>query len=305
MSEAPAKKQRTASVPLPKLQFKFDLPAELWVCCLQFAMYDLRDVSLATQVNTMFHDVIVGDNTKALDFVVAGLGINPTVSYCEHLVTHRMGLSLMYIDEVSEDPILQALSELSSLKMLQIRTCGATDTGVQVLSSLMSLTSLTLNFGDHVTDAGVRSLSVLTSLELLDLGGCKFVGNDLTPLRPLTSLKTLNLWCCLGVHDRCLHSLSSLTSLTSLSFGSCTLLTDEGVRFLSRSLTWLQNLNLGSLPNLTDAALLSLSSMTSLRSLDLVRNHNFTDAGVHALSRLQREDRGPTSRKEVGVGWLL
>lgn len=124
---------------------------------------------------------------------------------------------------------------------------------------------------------GVRDLSV-TSLN----GSSTVISARISQLSSLRILKLDGT----SIGDEGLRSVASLPHLENLDVQNCSNLTEAGIQFLSTALS-LQRLNLAYLPEaVTENCLLHLSSLTSLRLLD-VSQSNITGANLASLRGLQ------------------
>lgn len=156
----------------------------------------------------------------------------------------------------------------------RLETLTVTDSKVQdlsFLSGLTSLTSLTLS-GNEIQD--LSALSSLTSLEKLTLSGNKI--QNLSALSSLTNLDTLDLSDNASLAD--LSNLSGLSNLKTLNVSGTSVV----------DLSKLPTTNLESLKasgnGISDAT--AVSTMTSLKTLDLSNNPGLLISGIPSLKSL-------------------
>lgn len=203
------------------------------------------------------------------------------------------------------DAGLAALSPLSELKFLNLRTCDSppntsfsvltafenletlvlstnkvlNDQVLAVVGELRTLTHLDMNCCPRVTRVGVAHLATLTKLTFLDLGACRsFASKDLAELATFTQLETLNLRRCALVTGT--SKLALLPNLKVVNLEQ-TGIVDEGLAHFNLSL---ENLNISSC-GVSDAGLAHLSCLTNLCKLQMVSCW-FSDAGLEHLTPL-------------------
>jgi hypothetical protein len=115
---------------------------------------------------------------------------------------------------VASPTALQALACLTRLTFLDLGNTGAS-VGLQQLTSLKGLASLSLDDCKDVTDAHLQPLSVLTGLTRLD---ARYTAVQGSSLAALTSLQRLGLFGCSSLEDATLAAVAQLTRLTFLEF---------------------------------------------------------------------------------------
>jgi internalin A len=143
-----------------------------------------------------------------------------------------------------------------------------TDEGVRWLVNLPALTALDLS-GQDVTDRGVEMLAgcsaecgACPTLTSLTLQWCNKVTNTaMWALRNLTTLTALDLTCT-GILDVGMLSLSTLPALTDLHIGF-TDVTDEGLRALA-NMPALTSLNIEECENVTEVGVAALPNTVSV-----------------------------------------
>lgn len=160
---------------------------------------------------------------------------------------------------------------------------------VSHMSALTQLTRLTLWESAGVTPETLRSIATLKHLEYLDLSYNKLAGAEWNPVGALTALTALHLHGCRRVTDETVQGLSTLTNLQWFDISHGVMkrdfyrdkLTEEGI-WMVGALTSLRDLNLTDLTNLTDRAVLGLSSLTRLTQICLVGAHAFLHPGQNS-----------------------
>lgn len=141
-----------------------------------------------------------------------------------------------------------------------------TNSGLEHIAQITSLTSLNLHECSNVTNNGLVALSSLRGLASLSLKGCDKVTNaGIETLQRHSMLTSLNLYGCMRITDKGLHALTQLR-LVSLHLGN-TRVKDEGLAYLAK-ITTLQELHFDT-EELTDAGVAQLTSLTRLESLAL------------------------------------
>ena len=173
---------------------------------------------------------------------------------------------------------------------------------VDNLSALASLTCLTLWESEGVTPETLRSIATLRYLEYLDLSYNDLAGAEWGPIGALTALTALHLHGCHHVTDATVRCLSTLTNLQWFDISHGVMkrnfyqdhLTEEGIWMIG-ALTNLRDLNLADLTNLTDHAVLGLSSLTRLTHICLVGAHQLLhpvqqNSGLLAMKNLRSLD---------------
>ena len=176
------------------------------------------------------------------------------------------GVQPLWRQFVTDDGV-EALSEMSCLRHLELTGWTLTDRGMKSLSTMSHLRELRLEGrGLVITDVGMHSLSALTGLEELFLDGC----DDITD----AGVQSLPMM--IGLQELALHG--SGVTYPDTHTG----VTDVGMYSLS-TMTGLKTLELSICYNITDAGVQSLSRMVGLRVLFLCSCENITDVGVQSL----------------------
>ncbi len=217
----------------------------------------------------------------------------------EHLKHLPPSLSKLHLDgacDLSESGLVYIASAcIRGLESLHIKDCdGITDQALVKLPT--TLQELHLEYyvdnglryrgktfaRQKITNAGLNRLGYLANLKVLKLSGCDRITS--LPLGLPTTLQQLQLYDCCQIETDGLASLSSLISLTSLVINECPCTTDSAM-LLMTMLSDLTSLELGGQDGkreITDAGLSSLSFLISLRHLSL-HECNITGRGLSWL----------------------
>jgi len=186
-----------------------------------------------------------------------------------------------------ERRVLEPISRLTGLRVLDLSRTGITDEQMDFLKPLQSLRALELRGELSIRNSGLAVLKDLPALEYLDLEtGTTDVGFQ--HLSGLRNLRWLRL--CTGrTWGPGLAELAKLPRLERLCLWGETGLSDRQVHYLE-GLTHLKSLTLwGGNRALTDATLASIGKLTSLEELYFIRvSLKFTDAGMGHLERLKK-----------------
>jgi Leucine-rich repeat (LRR) protein len=178
------------------------------------------------------------------------------------------------------DMTLQHLSGMNTLESLDIGFVQVTDVGLDQLTNLSNLRELMLG-GNKLSDVGLQSLRQLTGLTYLDLGGAQRTDSG--------------LWS-VSITDSGMEAIASLRNLLHLRLNG----TSVSGRSLEKlkELRFLERLDLQDCKHVGDDAIPTLSSLPSLRVIDLTGTHVTTD-GLTALRRARPECRILTSGLSV------
>ncbi|XP_009878048.1 PREDICTED: F-box/LRR-repeat protein 14 [Charadrius vociferus] len=147
----------------------------------------------------------------------------------------------------------------------------------------------------RTTDSSLgRIAQYLKGLEVLELGGCSNITNTglLLIAWGLQRLKSLNLRSCRHLSDVGIGHLAGMTrsaaegclGLEQLTLQDCQKLSDLSLKHLARGLGRLRQPSLSFCGGISDAGLLHLSHMSSLRSLNLRSCDNISDTGIMHLA---------------------
>jgi Leucine-rich repeat (LRR) protein len=170
------------------------------------------------------------------------------------------------------DMTLQHLSGMSTLESLDIGFVQVTDVGLDQLTSLPNLTELMLG-GNKLSDVGLQSLRQLTGLTYLDLGGAQRTDSG--------------LWS-VSITDSGMEAIDSLRKLHHLRLNG-TSVTGRSLEKL-KDLTLLKRFDLQDCKHIGDDAVPTLSSLPSLRVIDLTGTHVTAD-GIASLRRAHPQCR--------------
>ncbi len=196
-------------------------------------------------------------------------------------------LKAINLNLAHQDLTSAGLLELTRLplKKLNLSSSNITDKDIEFfISNIKTLEILDLSHCRNLTDWGIRFLGKLKQLQSLMLRWTSITGITLIFLKG-TSLHTLDLSSCDNLGDKGLRALAVLRKLQTLdlNFYRCS---DQALAYL----TWLPHLTtLGLAQNsyeLSDMALDSISSISTLKSLDLSFHKSITSYGFSLLSRL-------------------
>jgi Leucine-rich repeat (LRR) protein len=198
-------------------------------------------------------------------------------------------LDLRYAEMIT-DGGLMALRGWKHLKRLNLRGTKVTDAGLQHLSTVTSLESLDLGFV-QVTDVGLDQLTSLPKLKELTLGGNKLTDTGLEALRQLPGLIYLDLggaqrtdsgmWS-VSIGEKGVAAIASLQNLRRLTLTGLAVSPRELESL--RALTRLERLDLQDCRHVNDDAIPLLSSMPSVRIVDLSRA-GISEAGLARLRK--------------------
>ncbi len=171
------------------------------------------------------------------------------------------------------------LTQLTTLKSLQVSHSEITDTGIAHLCSLGQVRELWLGGNRSLTGKSIPHLSRLTNLRTLELWHANIDDDDLQYLRGLHSLEKLEI-SFTQVTDRGLHHLSEIRSLRILGLNE-NAITDAGVKELETHKD-LEQLDLGR-TQVTDGCVPSLSTLKSMKDLSLLQT-DVTPEGIRRLA---------------------
>ncbi len=182
---------------------------------------------------------------------------------------------------------LSELSQVPSLRELDLHGAGVTDRGLRYVGRLTSLRSLDLSKCSSISDLGLTALSGLVELRQLSLGFCKQVSRDgMSWIGALQQLESLSLWGCSLRDEVPLRQIAKLPVLRSLDLQACAGVSDVGLRYVCE-LRKLESLDLTHCRNLSDEGLSHLTKLPTLRSLSLEGCSRLTKAAVRTLAELE------------------
>jgi WD40 repeat protein len=168
------------------------------------------------------------------------------------------------------DDHVKALQPLKELRCLDLSRTAITDEAMTVIGDFSELEALSVNF-TPVGDYGCRALAKLSKLRDLDVGWSQITDGALANLRDNEVIERVEAFST-NISDRGAAALGRLPTLRRVGIGQ-TELSDEGVTQL-RHLPDLEDLDLGFLNRVTNAAVIPFTGSKSLRSLRLERGFN-------------------------------
>ncbi|EDM79700.1 hypothetical protein PPSIR1_16600 [Plesiocystis pacifica SIR-1] len=213
----------------------------------------------------------------------------------------RLALVALDID----DAMVEVLSKLTGLQILDLSRNAITATGVESLSWIGGLTQLSLRSNQGVGDRGAEILASLRSLEVLNLDRCGIGPIGAQALGKLGELRELVL-----SHNRILDegavALAKLAKLRELELSVCQL-GDEGAAALAK-LRALEILRLGGNHVGPKAAAAFAGHLDKLQELELAVNQ-VGEEGARSLSgmlgHLRRLDLSYNKIGDAGLEGLL
>jgi hypothetical protein len=126
---------------------------------------------------------------------------------------------------------LKDVRDLASVNLLSIENTQITNAGLGLLADASNVHSLRLWQRD-LDDSGLKQVKKLPALEGLDLEGTSVAGEDLDQLKDLANLHSLVLGPATG--DAQMAALGNLPALEELDMRSCRNLSDAGIAQLGR-----------------------------------------------------------------------
>lgn len=179
----------------------------------------------------------------------------------------KLTLSLHEPDPPLGDTALKSISKLTSLRELNVNSCGTTDAGVRHLESLTNLTHLSMNQEGRLTDAAIDSIATLSRLKSLSLSS--YVATERFGMMHFSKQAT--------------RKLSALTELEELY------LVNQGIAADSIQFPRLKSLSVGG-SDVDDACAKRIAQCRELQSLELVYT-KITDAGLKDIATLPNLQR--------------
>jgi internalin A len=176
----------------------------------------------------------------------------------------------------ASDDDVERVTQIKTVKRLDLSFTYVTDAGVQHLQQLPELEDLTLETAEAITDAAASYLRADKRLRRLVLRGTDITDVGMPYLAVLTGLKSLDLSHTM-IGDVGLESLPALSQLEELNLGG-TRITGTNLNFLKLlpklrklSFSGIQRRNAGACwtPLLTDLDLDTLSLLSGLEELNL------------------------------------
>jgi len=187
------------------------------------------------------------------------------ISHLKHLVMLReLSLSSSGITDLG----VSVISTLHRLEKLDICNCNeVSDIGLSYICKLSMLKELDITtVSDKYSGVGISHLSKLTKLEQFRAGCCRRIKRGFSHLKKLKSLKNLDVWLC-GLADDNLHHIGKITSLQALNLLHNRGITDAGMSLLT-SLTSLRYLNVAG-TQVTDSGISKLYLLENLKTVDV------------------------------------
>jgi Leucine-rich repeat (LRR) protein len=176
----------------------------------------------------------------------------------------------------ASDDDIERLTQIKTIKRLDLSFSYVTDAGVQHLQDLPELEDLTLDTVEALTDAAASYLRADKKLRRLVLRGTDITDVGMPYLAALTGLKSLDLSHTM-IGDVGLESLPALSELEELNLGG-TRITGANLNFLKLlrklrrlSFSGIQRRNAGACwtPLLTDLDMDTISSLSGMEDLNL------------------------------------
>ncbi|XP_034987633.1 F-box/LRR-repeat protein 14-like [Zootoca vivipara] len=199
--------------------------------------------------------------------------------------------------QVSDAGLLLLANRLRHLKKLTLdHCCLVTNVGVGHLAGItasgcLQLECLSLENCDRLSDVAVHYVAQgLPRLRYLSVRFCGGIRDGaLVPLSRLTRLRTLNLSFCQRITDVGVGHIAGITAdgcleLEELDLAGCGQLSDLAVRYVAQGLPRLVHLSLRFCGGIGDGALLSMSLLSRLKSLNLSFCQRISDVGIGHLA---------------------
>ncbi len=181
-----------------------------------------------------------------------------------------------------DDRIMPHIARLTGLKELRLGNTNISARGLKYIVNLKSLERL--DIGNNLTNGGMAQISQLPKLKCLYIVEHRLTNTGLSYISKLNALEELSLS---GgpLSDSALAYIAKLPSLKYLLLSGDNF-TDDGMAYIKNNQS-LRILHFGNLNRLTDEALFHLSQMPRLERLALHYNRNITDAGIVHLTKLK------------------
>ena len=176
------------------------------------------------------------------------------------------------------DDWLKRLSNISTLRKLDLANCAIQGNGLKHISSLKNLRELNLTL-TPVNDEALKHLSGLTELRNLGLASTQCTGTGFTHLKPLTKLENVNFHFT-PLNDAGLQAISQLPLSGRLWFAH-TKFTDQGATHL-KNLTQLKRCGIGSADKASSGEAVAALSNLPLEDLTLLDNQANAVGIAHA-----------------------
>jgi Leucine-rich repeat (LRR) protein len=180
-----------------------------------------------------------------------------------------------------DDRIMPYIARLVGLKSLGFGNTNISAQGLKLIGNLDSLEQL---YAPRLTDAGLAEVARLSSLKALYIYDHNLTNAGLAHLARLELLEELDLIGKGRLNDAGLVHLAKLPCLRYLLLQGKNF-TDDGMAQI-KNCSSLRILHLGHLTQLTDAAVLQLSQMPELERLSFHWNENITNASMMYLKKM-------------------
>ncbi|MDO5565196.1 MAG: hypothetical protein Q4G59_00970 [Planctomycetia bacterium] len=251
----------------------------------------LRGVMLA-EITNLVSDLEVLSSAPQLELLVLPFAMHEALEKLSNFPALEVLDIAGYATSPETEGMFASLVRLTGLKRLAF-FAGETvdDVMFQQIAALDKLESLTLKSAPLLSGNGLsvlKQLPCLTELILncVDSEQLDAICEQLGELPTLRRLALINIS---GLTDHNLQQLSRLTGLEILTLdlaGPPENVTTEGIRYLS-SLTSLKELELYSLCNLPDQAMEPLVNLFRLEKLTIDAAWRLTDVGVNTLTQIR------------------
>ena len=187
-----------------------------------------------------------------------------------------------------------SLHRFPQVRELNLRRCSAPGssaiprTALASVSALQSLTFLDVSGANAWSDGVVASVSErLPHLSTLLMERCDCMSDrGAWSLIACTNLTRVSVYACSQITNEGVAALGSLPSLRDLNLARCKHVSDDGLDILAEQRTPLERLVLAWTRRITNAGLLSVSQISTLVDLELVRLREISSAGLAYLAFL-------------------
>nr|XP_056702452.1 dynein regulatory complex subunit 6 [Euleptes europaea] len=193
-------------------------------------------------------------------------------------------LTLANCSTITDNSLIKIAQSCTKLVYLNLRSCqGLTDTGIEVLAMLPSLTHINIS-GIDFSDHTLESLGRNGKIKEISISECKPI-SDTGIKRFCMDAKNLDYMDMSFCQQLTNHSIKHLSfnchKLTSLSMVGCSRVTDVGVQYLGAMCPYLHYLDISGCINITDKSLKSLrKGCLQLRILKMLYCPNITRQAV-------------------------
>jgi len=187
---------------------------------------------------------------------------------------------------ILSDSAMQAISKISSLRVLDLSSTRFTTTGLSHLTQLSMLEYLNIH-SCALSNSSMPVIGQLETLEELDISynTCGLSSMDNSSFEYLPRLKELNIDSC-KINDRDMTAISRLHCLQKLNMSYNADVTDIGF-FEIKDLPNLKELNV-SCCSLNDACLATISVLYELQKLEMAANRGLTPLAYSQFKHLPK-----------------